>query len=150
MLHRDILQPHYQLVAQNGECLLVLFAYRFLGLRLYCQRVDGLAVLVNAEIKVRSCGKSCGTNISYYLFLLYHITHFQSLGKFREVHVCSCICAVVANLYLVSATFCFVTLVNDLAVSNGIYRCSHRSSIIHAMVCPTSFQYRVHSAAREF
>ncbi len=140
------LKSVHKRVTKNSISGHVLLAYRFLRLRLDCERIYRFTVLEDTEVKVRSGRKSGGTYIAYHFFLLHCGTDFQAFCKTRQVHICSGIYTVMLNLHIVSSTISLIGFGNNLSATDSINRSSRRSSIIHAMMRTIAFQHRMITA----
>jgi len=143
------MKPLDERVAYDAEVGLVGLADGLLGLRLDGERIDGLAILVYAEVEVRPSGEAGGAHVSDNLLLCHMVAYLEALGKAGEVHVGGGVGAVVAYLDVIAATIGLVTLGYDLAATDGIHGSARRGCIVHAMMSTIALEYGVIAAIGE-
>ena len=96
-----------------------------------------------------TCCQSSTADIADDIPLFYPFAGLDALGKFREVHVGCGVHAVVFDCYVVSSTVSFLGFFHDNAVPDGVYFRPCWGCIVHAMMRPVSFQYRVEAVIGE-
>ena len=148
-LHLNPPEHPEQGVADDGKLRAVGIAYRLFGLRLDGKRIDGRAVIVNAEIEVRARRQARASHITDDFLLLHFRPHLDAFGETRQVHIRSGIPAVMAYLQVIARTARLIRLGYHLSLSDGIDGRAFRSGIVNPMVSPVPAQYRMETAVRE-
>ena len=118
-LHFNRSEHPEQGVADDGELRAVGFAYRLLGLRLDSERIDGRAVVVDAEIEVGTGGKAGAAHVADDFFLLHFRADLDAFGEARKVHIGGGVTAVVTDFQVISRSSGLVCLGDYLAFPAG-------------------------------
>ena len=119
--------------------------YRFNRWSFYLQGIYHVAILVKAEIKVRSSRKSGTANVSDYVTLMDIPPLCYSLAVPAQMQICSCIHGIMLDLDPVAVSF-GITCFNNAPVSDGLYRCAGRGCVIDSKMGPAYLKDRMKPA----